>query len=217
VTQQELYDRIVWNIYGSTTPEASVATYLQGVNGLIEKAHHEIMTDWNYWFMETSGSTPIVIGTAAYNLPTRFKKEINVWTLHSSGQYNNQLTRLGRGEAPINFRDPAATTEYPQYYEIWNGQWVLKPIPSSASTLMYRYYQYLGALTNLGDSDALTNDTHGADAIIARVVMDFASNIDYADKYQPFAQRYQDSIKLLREKDQEYKRYGQEYVTYKGL
>lgn len=218
MTLQEIYNRVVWYVYGDSTPPASVATYLQGANGAIARAHYEIMSGWNYWFMEEETTQAITSGTSAYNLPARFKKEIALRLYDLTNLvYKNPLTRIGRGDAYYKYLYDADSTEYPTVYEIWDGQIVLKPEPSTNSTLYIRYYQYLTGLVNLADHDALTDNQHGAEAIISRVVMDFASNIEYADKYAPFSQRYSDAIRLLREQDQEYKRYGQDYIAYVGV
>lgn len=215
---QAIYNRVCWNVFGDSTPVVSIATYLQGANGAIARAHYDIMGDWPYWFMETETTQAITAPTAAYNLPARFKQEISLRLLNATtGKFNKPLSRLGRGVSYSDYLDPADTVEYPKVYEIWNGQIVLKPIPSVNSTLYLRYYQYLAGLVNLTDHDALTDNPHGAEAIISRVIMDMASNIEYSDKYQPFMQRYGEAIRLLREQDQEYKRYGQESVPNVGL
>lgn len=210
-----IYARVVWNIYGDSTPPASVVTYLQGADGAIARAHRDIQTDWNYYFMEASSAPAVVSGVRSVALPTRFKKEIALKLYDPvNAVYKPELIRLGRGGVFAQFQNATDTADYPQYYEIWNGNIDLWPMPSENSVLNIRYYNYLATLTLTTDHDALTDDPHGAEAIIARVVMDFASNIEYADKYEPFMARYNEAIRLLREKDQEYKRFGQDYVNY---
>jgi hypothetical protein len=96
----EIYNRIIFNVYGDSTPPASVTTYLQGVNGLISQILRRIQREWNYSFMEhtaypefTYTGTPARVLSSACNLE-RFKEEltVEVWTERAEQIYFNLAT-----------------------------------------------------------------------------------------------------------------------------
>lgn len=78
MTLTEIYNRIVWNIYGDSTPPASVVTYMQGVNGVIANIHKRLQREWNYSWMEKDDFLEVTEGVFRVGLPTDFKEEIVV-------------------------------------------------------------------------------------------------------------------------------------------
>jgi hypothetical protein len=199
MTLTEIYDRVVFHIWGETAPPAAATTALQAVpEGIICVIHKNIQRDYNYWFMEEKYDFTIISGTQNYALPTDFKEEISLRLLHSGGYYNSPMTKLRRNRLIEAYSDPSETAEYPCDYEMWEQELWLWPIPSYSTTLTMRYYKYLPDVTTFaGHTDDLTAVAGNLIVFSAAAEMEMSLENDPA-KLQHFWAKQTEEIKLLK-------------------
>ena len=76
MTLTEIYNRVIWNIYGDSTPPASVVTNMQGANGLIANIHKRFQREWNFSWMEDESYLEVTEGDFRVALPSDFKEEV---------------------------------------------------------------------------------------------------------------------------------------------
>jgi hypothetical protein len=97
MTLTEIYNRIVFNIYGDTTPPTSVGTHLQGDVGLIAQCHKKMQREWSYSFMEAEAFLPLLDGADFAALPPDFKNEINARIWGDVSTYFTNFPNAGAG------------------------------------------------------------------------------------------------------------------------
>lgn len=201
MTFQQVYDQIVWNIWGDTIPPASVPINLQSPTGLISDFHRKIQEEENFWFMETETTQAVTTGTSDYALPTYFKEPIGLRFLTSDGDYTELLRRIWRREKFVGFQSGSETADYPEYYEIFEGNICLLPEPCVDSTLYIRYYKYLDRPTNFATDDAMISNTAGALALVYRVCEYIAKILKDEAGSQVYFQKYMMELDKLKSID----------------
>jgi hypothetical protein len=212
MTWYEIYLHVCLKLWGSSNPPVAAARLI-GPTGMIARAHRDIQRDWNYWFMETETTIPVLAGTSAYALPAGYK-ELIPGGLQAydavSLCYRDVIPPLYPGEAWENYRDPINGASFPSFYEIFGGNIVFYPLPSAAYTVRMRYYEYLDRPT-VGDfvagvtsSDALTLGCPLAVAALA--AMEMAGIQKEMDVVQICMAEAKDEVELLRAEDQKYRR-----------
>jgi hypothetical protein len=192
---------------------------------MISRAHRDIQRDWNYWFMEADTTISVIAGTQTYAIPTNYKELMKkgLQVLDSaSGSYLDPLSPLYSGEAYDYFRDSVNGAEFPSHYEIYDGNIVFYPIPSSAYTVRMRYYKFLPkpVLADFGAppisvSDALTLACPLGIAAIA--TMEMAGIQKEIDVVQMCQSEAKDSIELLKSDDQKRRRPEVLQVRYRDV
>lgn len=162
----ELYNRIVFEIWGNSTPPSGTATQLMGTGGIINNVIRLIQQNKNYWFMEASDTISIIDGTQSYSLPSDFKQIIRCGLRYTKtdNNYTAPMRMLGEGQAREDYLESTQETEYPEAYSIFGGELKVYPKPSQNSTLDIFYYKFLTALSADADHNDLTD--YGYDAII---------------------------------------------------
>jgi hypothetical protein len=117
VNYLSVYNEIVAQVFGDTTPPTTTPTRLYGTEGLIARKRKEIQDEHNYWFMEKSWRLPIIDGVNNYDLPTDFKEELRLrFEDIKTGDYRTPLTKLSLDDIDQNFRDRDADVYYPSNY-----------------------------------------------------------------------------------------------------
>ncbi len=200
MTLIQIYNKILWLYYGDTIPPASMAANLNSTYGIIQGIHQRIQREWNYWFMEDSDTDTILAGTDTYTPPADWKCEMydGFRTISTVGYYLTPLTRVKINELST-FPDPLATGEI-LYYANMAGLIGFYPTPIRDTAIFVLYYKFLPAPVNNNDEDVLM--IHGADCIVNGSVMELAETLENANKYQAYAQRYAQSLSVLRQLDQ---------------
>jgi len=130
-----------------------------------------IQNEGDWTFMETlDSSNTTVDGTQAYAVPTRFKREIDVY-LTDSGGVVTYLTKW-RSTVPDRSRGNITTEQKPMSYFYFAEQLYLVPIPDAATwTINQRAYCYLADLTDSGSSTNKLTEYH-ADLLICMAARD---------------------------------------------
>ena len=205
MTVQEIYNKIVWFVFGDSTPPGSVSSNLTGINGLIAQAHRDEMSDWNYWFMEVSAQFAFTAATNAYVLPSNFKQEISLsWQdADDASIIHDPLQRLAKGELYTTFQDIDEETDYPTHYSIYGGTGdgilYVWPVNNQDLTMVIQYYKFLDDLAAVGSTDKFTE--LGAYVLIYKVARDLCINLDYGQKIRLFDGMYKDELSKLRSRD----------------
>lgn len=221
MTWEELYNRTVFKIWGTSTPPALVQAVLQGQYGLIANAHFKLQQDFNFWFMEDATTIAMVDGTSAYALPTNFKEVVKSgfrFLDSVTGDYYPPITQLKPGVAFEDYRGSTDESDYPTYYEIYNGQIVLYPKPSlTGAVLQVRYYGYLDRPPAVFGTtyDDLTRN--GYNAIVALAAADMCKILEEYQKQQIFEAEANTEISLLHQADDRMRRAEITECEYKGF
>lgn len=214
MTLLEIYDKVVWLVYGDTAPPSSFATNMQGENGVISEAHRQIQRDFNYWFMYLTADQVLTSGVSAYSFPgvdTDFKEIIGIIPYNSDGEFSAKLGRMTPSDAKLAYPDSAATSKTPLNYTLDLATYTVYPEPSdSAESLLVQYLQFLPKLIDNSDTDALT--VEGAWVIIYKVAIDACIALDYSEKLQTLPGRYAEALNSLRMEDWSRKRGEMMYV-----
>lgn len=207
MTVLEIYDKIVWIVYGDTAPPTSVATKLQGERGYIDNAHRSIQKEWKYWFMHETATQALTSGTAAYTLPTDFNSLVSLTPYDASGIFSPIMLRITLKEALVSYPDPTATSTVPQSFTVYNTTYTVYPLPDdSTMSVSLQYYKFLPRLDDLADEDVLT--IAGGDAIAYKVALELCLVLDYSDKIQSMASMYAEKLNDLKMMDWEHKMRG---------
>jgi hypothetical protein len=164
-----IYKRIIANVYGDTAPPESMSPRLKGSYGIIASVMRGMQEDRNYWFMKKEFSIDVVAGQKHYDFPADVKEII-------IARYEGKeiILQLRTGERYL-FRD--AEADYPRYYDIEGGVFILAETPLKDSTIYVNCYAYLppppqDEQSFNSYSDALTE--YGAMAIIATTTVEVA-------------------------------------------
>lgn len=138
--------------------------------------------DWS--FMEYLDESQVLVnGTSQYNIPTRFKREIDVSLIDTSynQRFLNKLrsTRIDRDIGTTN------QSQRPTHYYYFGGYVYMFPVPATGQgagdTLRQRVYVYVADLTDsTGSSNELT--VNHANLLIAMSARDLFSIFEDEDK-----------------------------------
>jgi len=217
----ELYNRVVFEVYGNSVPAQGTQNVLQGEYGIIANAHRKIQEDYNYWFMESTELTTLTDGVRNYPLPALFKEVVQngfrmVDTV--SGNYCSPISPMQPNDAFNHFRNATEEVDYPTHYEIYGGELLLYPTPAlTGVVLAAKIYKYLPRPPAVFDLtyDALTRNGHNA------VIYEAAANIcriqEEYQKMQVFQGELVKELERLMQMDARMRRAENNTVLYAGL
>jgi len=230
MTYGSIVNKILFEVYGDTTAEASVGENLRGSEGIIGNIQRQIQEEHDYWFMEDSDTITLVDGTTSYdlNLTNEFKKEITLRIIDQDGIFYAPLTKLFRGQpegAEYIYQD---TVDMPQFYYIsWNAtlqQITLYPTidftAPDTRTLDIRYYGYLDKLSDNTTTFNANSDRLSIEApylIIYKATAQLCQTLDYLDKMQLSEVRAAAELKKFKSKDWQIKDANIPRISYKGI
>ena len=204
----EIYDSVVFNVWGDSVPPTGSVARLQGESGIIANMHRDIQTDYNYWFMESWAEIDSIVGNQGYDLPANYKEIINcMWqvldTDATDPYFTDPLNNLSLRDAHLIWKDNNQRDEYPENFQIRLGMnLILYPIPSEIRRLVVVYNRYLdrpATATFSADTDDLTQ--YGAEAIISlstAKMFRILQELNMSSTYDAEARRY---IELLKRED----------------
>jgi hypothetical protein len=104
----------------------------------------------NFSFMETETQVDTVAGTQAYSLPNEYKDELMIYLVESS--FRTPLNKWVGVEAPKSHSN-IDTRGKPYAYWVWDDKVNLYFIPDGVYQLVFAYYEYLAAFTDVGDEE----------------------------------------------------------------
>lgn len=218
MTFLQIYNRVIYKLFGNSAPPQGAAAVLYGTNGIIDNCHRRIQQAKNYWFMEYTATIAVTAGTESYALPTDFKeidrcgfKPYNATTT----DYETPLSQMGAGESWSTFKLHTDTADYPTAYSIFGGALFLKPIPSLDITLYLRYYRYLPRLVNDADEDVLC--LQGYEAIINFACAEYLEITKENNESQVYLARANDAIEVLRKEDMSNRRAEIKEIDFRGF
>ncbi len=225
MTFGEIYNAVVFNVWGDAVPPTGSVARLQGEEGIIVNMAQSLQKDYNYWFMEMWTVIDSVAGSQGYMLPTDFKELINcMWTVVDATATDTYFTEplkvLSHGEAHVRWRDNNERTEYPGYFEIQSGNsLVLYPIPEfSDRELVAVFYRFLSRPTDAQFTDAENEiTTHGAEAIIALSTARMFRILQELNMSTVFDREAQREIELLKYEDVRRRQILLHSVNYRGF
>ncbi|MGC9341669.1 MAG: hypothetical protein ACP5E3_03125, partial [Bacteroidales bacterium] len=76
MTLLEIYNSVVWRVWGEQAPPATLANYLKGDEGLIANICQRIQNQRNWWFLFDETTMSVTASPATCALPTNFKEII---------------------------------------------------------------------------------------------------------------------------------------------
>lgn len=206
----EIYDAVVFNIWGGAVPPTDAVARLQGSEGIIANMHRDIQIDYNYWFMESWTIVESIAGTQGYAMPDNFKELVNaMWqvidSIATDPYFTEPLKVWSTKEAHVlGWVNNNQRVEYPTHFEIKDGiSLILYPIPEETDReLNVIYTRFLDRPTTVDfstDTDILTQ--RGAEAIIALAtakMFRILQEMNMSQVYDGEARRY---IELLKRED----------------
>jgi len=206
MTWLELYNAVCYRVWGLQTPPEGAQALLQGQYGIIATIHHNIQKWRNYWFMEALEQIAVTAGLDTYALTTNFKEIVKngiTWDIITGP--SPALTQILPGDYTCFGIDE---TEYPEYYEIWGDQLIIKPIPKNDLTLNMRCYRYLPRPPAVFDatSDALT--INGCDVIYNYAVAEISTIQEELSKAKIYKANGDAALLMLGEEDAVRRRSG---------
>lgn len=144
MTFGEIYNRVVFKVWGDSTPPAGSTTVLTGDEGLIGNTHHKVQMDYNFWFQRATSVITTVVGSQNYTLPSDFKEIINVlWKIDGEDYYSGPLVPLDTFQGTDRlWSSNDNTAEYPDYYEMVDDSIVLYAVPSEIRNLHLIYWKW---------------------------------------------------------------------------
>ena len=206
MTFQEMYDRIVYKLWGNSNLPTGAQNILYYSNGIIANIHRKIQQERDYWFMEAETTIPVLAGSNGFALPALFKEVVRCGFRFQdgSGNYDYPLTALNVGEEWQIYRQATDVSEYPEYYDIFGGLLYLKPAPSKDITLYIRCYKYLPKLNLPVDEDILCQ--FGYDAIINLSCAEYLEMNKEFQEAQAYAMRGLEALEILKKTDMQMRR-----------
>lgn len=217
----DIYNRVVFEVWGNSVPAQGFPGVLQGEYGIIANAHRKIQEDYNYWFMEQAGTNVLIDGTANYALPVGFKEIIqNGLQLvdATTGDYTLPLSPMQPNDTFNHFRDADEEADYPTFYEIFGGEIILHPTPSLSGVVMrLRCFSYLArppAVFGVTYDD-LTRGGHNA--IIYEACANICRIQEEYQKEQRFMEQFRVEIERLMQSDARMRRAECNTVLYSGI
>ncbi len=218
MTFLEMYNRVVYKLFGNSAVPQGANAVLYGTNGIIDNCHRRIQQGKSYWFMEYNDTIAITAGTESYALPANFKeidragfRPYNATTT----DYEIPLSQMGAGESWSTFRLHTDTADYPTCYSIFGGVLFLRPIPSLNITLYLRYYRYLDRLANDTDEDVLC--LYGYEAITNLACAEYLEITKEFGESQTYLARANDALEVLRKEDMARRRKEITEIDYRGF
>jgi len=206
MTWTEVYNRVVFKIWGNSTVPAGTLAVLQGDEGIIGNVHRKIQQDYNYWFMQTSGTLTSASGTQSYSatgLSGTYKEIISMaWLVDGETFYSDPLSPVSTQDAEKLYIQSAATAKYPTLYELRDENIILYPIPTTSSlTLRVQYWQFLDRPP--ASFDATTDDliTYGADAVVNGAAAEMLEILKEWDSVKAMNGRAGEALELLKQED----------------
>ncbi len=203
MTWTEVYNRVVFKIWGNSTAPAGSQAVLQGDEGFIGNVCRKIMQDYNYWFMQTSSTITSVAATQEYDLPSDFKEIISAaWLVSGETYYSSPLSPISTQDAEKSHIQSDGTTKYPLYYEIKDEKIVLYAIPStSALTLRLQYWQFLDRPPAVFTSATDDLITYGAGAVVNAAAAEMFEILKEWDSAKAMTGRAAEALQMLKNED----------------
>lgn len=97
MTFGNIYNRVMWILYGDTNHPQSTQNNMQGINyGIISEAHRKIQNDYNYWFMRKVYIKDIEKGASVIQLPNDYRHDFYVRVI----TYKDEVADSG-GDATV--------------------------------------------------------------------------------------------------------------------
>lgn len=217
----EIYNQVVYEVWGNSTPPEGTVAALQGANGIIAQVHRKIQEDYNYWFMETTWTTTLTDGVQSYVLPTLFKEVVQngfqLIDVTSLDRYP-PLSPMQPNDMANHFRDADYEADYPSFYEIYGGALLLYPMPSlTGVTLSARIYQYLARPPAVFDTTSDTLTINGADAIVYGAAARICKIQEEYQKFQVLKSEFAEELERLMQMDVRMRRAEINTCIYQGV
>lgn len=204
MTWGELYARVVFKVWGASTPVAGWITVITGSEGVIANAHRRIMQDYNYWFMHEETAYEMVDGTQGYTLPTDYKQDvIALFKVIDKDYFKRPLIKIGIKEGQERYWQSMVQVDYPDKYEIAGDSIIVYPPPNvdddDTLELHFEYWKFLSRPASTfdgagGAGDAGYDDltTYGAEGIVnlaAQEILESQKEFQQAQVYRVMAER----------------------------
>jgi hypothetical protein len=106
-------------------------------NILLNEKIRNLLSSYNWYFLERSKNITTVASTQFYDLPFNFKKLINCYITIGTTKY--LITKVDSREQWDNINQSSSTSNIPEFYYIYNGQIGFYPIPDSVNTITLNY------------------------------------------------------------------------------
>jgi len=214
LTVQEIYDAVVFNLWGNTGAPAGVEAV---INRIIEQCHRRVQQDYNYWFMHTWAALECEAGVQSYALPENFKEYISsLWQTVDSEDEPNGFTKIlsviGMGDAQqYLWQQDGYSVEYPEYVEITGGNLVVYPDITEARTLYLVYWMFLD-LPDAAEDDDLT--IYGDEVLVNMATYKTALHLKEFDLVNAYKTEYLESLELLKNEDRRRRQSPINWVDY---
>jgi len=221
MTFGEIYNRVMFAIYGDTTEPESVEGIMKGSEGILSTIHRQIQETRDWWFMEKDYPLDVSADDGEYDIDFgNFKRERLLQIEQSDGTLRTPLKKIEPLQAEVCFLENMSA-EYPIYYEIkYPLSLKLWPVPTEDCTLHINYYGYLDrpaeelAAFNAAE-DILTLEA--AYLIINLGTFEIATLLDYSDKANTAYARAINEQYILNRKDWHYRSKDFMTLPYRGV
>jgi hypothetical protein len=208
MTFGEIYTKVAYLIWGDSTPPAGATTMLTGDEGIIANTHRRIMSDYNYWFMQTYMTGTTTAGVNSYAMASNYKEIISVqFKTEGDGYFQPPCQPLTLGQAQIQqWTNLESTADYPFYYEIVSNDIVFYPTPAQTDYDFHiMYWRYLDGPTSAfvdGTSTESSSITvYSGDAVAYLAAADMLQIMDEFQKADIYKTKGYECIETLRQED----------------
>lgn len=223
MTFGEIYDKIVYAVWGSSTPPAGTVGSLTGSEGIIANIHKRIQKTDNYWFMHETTAFNILNEVQGYNLPDDFKGEVSLLFKRKDQTYFDiPLRKIGLYSEQENYWQNDTPVEYPEFYAISGDSFILYNPPKVLDTetleLHMCYWKYLprpSAFTGGGALGAESDDLtiNGAEVIIGLAAFEILMGENEVQKATVFRQMGEEARRELQIQSKDHRNSKMDFVA----
>lgn len=154
------------NLFGQLAGDTSTAT-LSMADTLMNQAEKQIIGNHSWPFLQRTTTATTTASTQNYQLPANLKKLINTTITNGTTKYQ---PREAPSRAYWDYLNQQTTysSNFPEWYYVFNGQVLFWPIPSSSSLTITYNYEIVRKDLTIADytTGTITTTTNGGTTVV---------------------------------------------------